>query len=162
MAQTYRNKQIDRIVKELQVERDMRQLLFNKCQKLNSVLDGIDYTLYALGAGLCITGLITLTTIPITIAAEAGALLFTTIGVIIKVIRKKELIKARKHDVIRLLAENAINKITEIMSNSLEDELICNIEMKKILVEYEAFKFAKSKTRVEARKGLSNIENPKL
>ena len=149
-AQSYRLKKINEIQKELETERDRRSTLSKKYHRSVKIISAVDDSLVAGTMCLGVAGIGVLSTIvaaPIAIAMEASALgagVLLTIG---SQINKKLMIKAEKHEKIKILASAKINTISDHISKALKDDMISDEEYSLILDELEKFNCMKEEIR---------------
>ena len=74
---------------------------------------------------------------PVVVALEAAAVACGLAGIAGKYISRRLLVKAKKHDEIRVLALSKLNSITDVISNALRDGHISPEEFKLVLDEIE-------------------------
>ena len=86
----------------------------------------------------------------IVVALEAITLASGLAGIGCKFIRRKLLLKARKHDEVRVLAESKLNSIADIVSHSLKDNAVSDDEFRLVLDEVEKYSEMKRQIRLKA------------
>ena len=107
----------------------------------------------SLGMGAAGVGLLsTIIAAPIVVALEAAAIACGLAGIIGKYISRRLLVKAKKHDEIRVLALSKLNSITDMISNALRDGHISPEEFKLVLNEIEKYGLMKIKIQEKTRK----------
>ncbi|VDH99691.1 Hypothetical predicted protein [Mytilus galloprovincialis] len=134
-GQNYRLQKISEIENSLKNERDKRNSLYKKYKRGVNFTDGIDTTLISasvISAGIGVA-------IPILLPLQITAVACGSIGGVIKLIRRKLTLKAKKHYEIKTLAECKLNSIKDLISRSLTDNKISEEEFKLILEEQEKF-----------------------
>ena len=89
---------------------------------------------------------------PVVVALEAAALACGLAGIAGKYISRRLLVKAKKHDEIRVLALSKLNSITGVISNALRDGHISPEEFKLVLNEVEKYGQMKANIRGKTRK----------
>ena len=86
----------------------------------------------------------------IVIALEAITLACGLAGIGCKFISRKLLLKARKHDEVRVLAESKLNSIADIVSNSLKNNAVSDDEFRLVLDEVGKYSEMKRQIRLKA------------
>ena len=117
--------------------------------------------------GLATSGVGLLSTIiaaPVAIGLQAGAIVCGLMGAGRKLVGRRLQAKARKHDLIRGLAESKLNTIADRISVALNDDKITEEEFRLILSE--AYKYNQMKAEIRRRQkqsgGLSEDEKNRL
>ena len=87
---------------------------------------------------------------PVVVALEAAALACGLAGIAGKYISRRLLVKAKKHNEIRVLA--LFSSITDVISNALRDGHISPEEFKLVLDEVEKYGQMKADIRKKTRK----------
>ena len=148
--QNYRLQKISEIEKTLINERDDRKSLYKKYKRALNISDGVDTGLISASIILASLGIVIPIMIPMTIsAAICGGL-----GMCVKLIRRKLTIKTKKHSNIKTIAESKINSVKDIVSKSLQDGDISDIEFKMVLNEMENY----STLKKEIKEKVTNSE----
>ena len=112
--------------------------------------------LAAFGVGL----LSTIIAAPVALGLQAGAIVCGLLGAGGKLVgRSKGQAKARKHDLIRGLAESKLNTIADRISVALNDDKITEEEFRLILSEVD--KYNQMKTEIHGRQKQSLSEDEK-
>ena len=94
---------------------------------------------------------------------ELCAIAFGSIGVCIKIVRRKLMSKTRNHDKIKTtcIAESKMNNIKDLISKSLSDGQISEKEFKMVLDELDKYYDMKKETYIK-QSGLSETERKQL
>ena len=124
----------------LKKERDFRTSMYKKYRRGANVADGIDTALSVTRVGLAASGVGLLSTIiatPVAIGLQAGAIVCELLGAGGKLVGRRPQSKARKHDLIRGLAESKLNTIADRISVTLNDDKITEEEFCLILSEVD-------------------------
>ena len=156
-GQNYRLQKISEIEKQLIKERDARKALYKKYKRGINITDGVDTTLISAGLVIAGVGLAA----PILLPFEIAAIVFGTVGVSIKIIRRKLMSKAQKHYEIKTIGESKLNLIKNLISKALNDGQISEQEFKMVLDELDRYNVLKEKTHSK-QSGLSETEKKKL
>ena len=122
-----------------------------------NVAGGTDTALSLTSVGLAATGVELLSTIiaaPIAIGLQAGAIVCGLLGAVGKLAGRRLQAKARKHDVIRGLAETKLSTIADRISVALNDDKITEEEFR--LIFSEVGKFNQLKTEIHGRQKQSS------
>lgn len=146
-AHTYRLQKIGEVQKQLEAERDKRANLSKKYHRSVKILGGVDNVLVVSTMGLGVAGIGVLSTIiaaPVAIAMEGAALGAGLLSIIGTQVNKKLMMKAEKHEKIKVLAEAKLNTISDHISKALIDGFIDDSEYSLILSEVEKFKEMKA------------------
>ena len=152
---SFRLTEIRDLERRLERERDERAKLYKKYRRAINVVDGVDTVLVASSMGLGAAGVGLLSTIiaaPVVVALEAAALVCGLTGIAGKYVSRRLLVKAKKHDEIRILALSKLNSITGVISNALSDGHISQSEFKLILDEVEKYAQMKADIQNKSRK----------
>ena len=116
--------------------------MYKKYRRAINAVDCIDTVLVASSLGMGAAGVGLLSTIiaaPIVVALETAAVACGLAGIAGKYISRRLLVKAKKHDEIRVLALSKLNSITDVISNALRDGHISPEEFKLVLDEIEKY-----------------------
>ena len=113
--------------------------------------------------GLAASGVGLLSTIiaaPVAIGLQAGAIVCGLLGAGGKLVGRRLQAKARKHDLIRGLAESKLNTIADRISVALNDDKITEEEFRPILSEVNKYNQMKTEIRGHQKQsgGLSEDE----
>ena len=144
-------------------ERDFRASLYKKYRRGAYFVDGFDTALSVTRVGLAASGVGLLSTIiaaPVAIRLQAGAIVCGLLGAGGKFLGRRLQAKARKHDLIRGLAESKLNTITNRISVALNDDKITEEEFRLILSEIDKYNQMKNEIRGRQKQsgGLSEDE----
>ena len=123
-------------------------------------------------AGIVDTGLITSTVItgeisiaafasgvglPVRIALSGTSLLFSLATTFTRKSFKIFTVKQEKHDAIKLLAQNKLDSIANIISQAMQDRVISPTEFHKVLQEIEKYRKLKADIRNQAKVKVKEI-----
>ena len=134
----------------LEKERDFRASMYKKHGSGANVADGIDTALSMTSMGLAASGVGLLSTIiaaPVAIGLQARAIVCGLLGAGGKLVGRRLQAKAKKHDLIRGLAESNLNTIADRMSVALNDDKITEEEVRLILSEVDKYNQMKAEIR---------------
>ena len=110
-------------------------------------------------AASCVGLLSTIIAAPVALCLQAGAIVCGLLAVGGKLVGRTLQAKARKHDLIRGLAESKLNTIEDRISVALNDDKITEEEFRLILSEVE--KYNQMKTEIRGRQNQSLSEDEK-
>ena len=153
---SFRLTEIRNLERRLEQEKDRRANMYKKYRRAINAVDCIDTVLVASSLGMGAVGVGLLSTIiaaPIVVALEAAAVacglagIAGIAGIAGKYISRQLLVKAKKHDEIRVLALSKLNSITDVISNALRDGRISPEEFKLVLDEVEKYGLMKASIR---------------
>ena len=153
----YRLKKIDEIQEILIAERDKRNELSIKYNRVGYVISVIDNCLgvAALGLGLAGVGLLsTIVAAPAVIGMEAVSIVMGLLRVVGNQAIKKMSLKIEKHEKIAMLAVLTFNTIRSLISKALTDDSISDEEYSLILLEFETFTQMKEDIRIKSKTSL--------
>ena len=122
--QSYRLQQICQLKRQLENEREKRSSLYKKYKRGVNTVNGVDTALVTVSVGMGVGGVGLLTTIiaaPVVLGLEIAALACGLLGVAGKFVSRLLLVKAQKHDEIRVLADSKLNTISDHVSTALID-----------------------------------------
>ena len=148
----------------LEKERDFRASMYKKYRRGANVVDGIDTALSVTSVGLAASGVGLLSTIiaaPIALGLQVGAIVCGLLGAGGKLVDRRLQAKARKHDLIRGLAEPNLNTIADRISIALNDDKITEEEFRLILSEVDKSNQMKTEIRWRQKQSLSEDEKKK-
>ena len=111
-GQNYRLQKISEIEKTLITERDNRKDLYKRYNRWVNVTDGVDSTLMM--GSVVIAGVAV--AIPIAMPLQVLAIIGGSLGVGIKLIRRRLSTKSKKHYEIKTMAESKLNSIKNLIS----------------------------------------------
>ena len=134
----------------LEKESDFKASMYKKYRRGANVADGIDTALLVTSVGLAASGVGLLSTIiaaPVAIGLQAGAIVCGLLGAGGKFVGRRLQAKARKHDLIRGLAEPKLNTIADRISVALNDDKITEEEFRLILSEVDKYNQMKNEIR---------------
>ena len=149
--QYFRLQEISQLRKHLEDERDQRSQLYKKYQRGVNAVDAVDTALISASMGMGIGGVGLLSTIvaaPVVLGLKVAALGCGLLGVAGKFISRRLLVKAKKHDEVRVLAESKLNTIADHVSKALADGTISEAEFH--LIAEEAHKYTQMKAVIQA------------
>ena len=141
-GETHRLQHVAKVRFRLEKERDFRASMYKKYGRGSNVVDGIDTALSVTSAGLAASGVGLLSTIiaaPVALGLEAGSIVCGLLGAGGKLVGRRLQAKARKHDLIRGLAESKLNTIADRISVALNDDKITEEEFRLILSEVDKY-----------------------
>ena len=154
-GQNYRLQKISEIEKTLLREIEIRKSLYKKYKRGINLTDGIDTILISTSVILATVGI----AIPVLLPVQITAAICGSVGVCIKLIRRRLTTKANKHYKIKTIADSKLNSIKDLISKSLTDGEISESEFKLILDELEKYIILKENNKI---KPLNNIERNKI
>ena len=144
----YRLQKIIEMQKQMEAEKEKREQLEKKYKKGIKAIKVFDYvlatsimTLSAVGVGL----LATIVAAPGVITTGTVTMGVSVLFIISKEINRKLAAKAKKHEKLRVLSEEVLNKITNHISMSLNDNKISDQEFSLILTEFNTYLETKEK-----------------
>ena len=156
----YRLTAIRGLETRLEHERDERAKLYKKYRKAINAIDGIDTALVVTSLGMGVAGVGLLATIiaaPVVVGLEAAAAVCGVAGIAGKFISRRLLVKAKKHDEIRVLAISKLNSVADIISNSLRNGHISPEEYKAVLDEEGKYRQLKADIQKKTRKAYAAL-----
>ena len=156
-GQNYRLQKISEIEKTLINERDLRKALYKKYRRGINITDGVDTGLISTSVILAGVGL----AVPIMLPLEISAIVCGSLGVCVKLIRRKMTSKAQKHYEIKTIADSKLNSIKGLISKALTDGQISENEFKLVLDELDKYNHLKENIHSK-QTGLSESERKKL
>ena len=113
-GKTHRLQHVAEVRFRLEIERDLRASLYKNNRRRANFVDGLDTALSVTSVGLATTGvglLSTIISVPVALGLQAGANVCGLLGASGKSVGRRLQAKARKHDLIRGLAESKLNTI---------------------------------------------------
>ena len=158
---SYRLQQITRIQAELAREAEKRAGLCKKYKRGVNIVDGVDTTLVAVGAGFGVGGaalLSTIVAIPIALGLEFGSLGCAGLSVVGKVVGRRLTAKHDKHRHIEAIARAKLNTLSDIISKALVDGDISDAEYGLVLREVQKFETLKETARAKKAMPSENID----
>ena len=142
LDQYFRLQEISQLRKHLEDERDKRSQLHKKYRSRINAVDAVDTVLISASVRMGIGGVGLLSTIiaaPVVLGLEIAALGCGLFGVVGKFISRRLLVKVKKHDEIRVLAESKLNNIADHVSKALADGQISDEEFRLIIDEAQKY-----------------------
>ena len=115
--------------------------------------------------GLAASGVGLLSTIiaaPVALGLQTGAIVCGLLGAGGKLVGRRLQAKARKHDLIRGLAESKLNTIADRISVALNDDKITEEEFRPILSQVDKYNRMKTEIRGGQKQSLSEDEKNRL
>ena len=152
-GQNYRLQKISEIEKQLIKERDARKALYKKYKRGINITDGVDTSLISADLVIADVGL----SVPILLPFEIAAIVFGTVSVSIKIIRRKLMSKAQKYYEINTIGESKLNSIKNLISKALIGGQTSEQEFLMVLDELDRYNDLKDKTHSK-QSGLSETE----
>ena len=149
-GETLRLQHVAEVRFRLEKEWDFRSSMYRKYRRGANVADGIDTALSVTSVGLAASGVGLLSTIiaaPVAIGLQAGTIMCGLLGVGGKLEGRRLQAKARKHGLIRGLAESKLNTIADRISVALNDDKITEEEFRLILSEIDKYNQMKAEIR---------------
>ena len=162
-CQNYRLQKISEIERVLIRESEIRKSLYKKYKRGINITDGVDTLLISSSVILAGIGI----AIPVLLPIQITAAVCGSIGVCIKLIRRRLTTKSNKHYKIKTIADSKLNSIKDLISKSLSDGKISETEFKIILDELEKYNnlkeniLLKNETK-QPKNELSDEERKKL
>ena len=159
-GQNYRLQKISEIERVLIRESEIRKSLYKKYKRGINITDGVDTLLISSSVILAGIGI----AIPVLLPIQITAAVCGSVGVCIKLIRRRLTTKSNKHYKIKTIADSKLNSIKDLISKSLSDGKISEIEFKIILDELEKYNNLKENILIknETKTGLTDEERKKL
>ena len=145
-GETHRLQHVAEVRFRLEKEWDFRASMYKRYRRGANVADGIDTALSVTSVSLAVSGvglLVTIIAAPVAIGLQAGAIVCWLPGACGKLVGRRLQAKARKHDLIRGLAESKLNTIADRISIALNDDKITEEEFR--LVHSEVNKYNQMK-----------------
>ena len=134
-GQNYRLQKISEIERVLIRESEIRKSLYKKYKRGINITDGVDTVLISSSVILAGVGI----AIPVLLPLQIAAAVCGSVGVCIKLIRRRLTTKSNKHFKIKTIADSKLNSIKDLISKSLTDGKINENEFKLILDELEKY-----------------------
>ena len=134
-GETQRLQHVAEVRFRLEKERDFRTSLYKKYRRGVNFVDGFDTSLSVTSVGLAASGdglLATITAAPVALDLQAGAIECGLLGAGGKLVGRRLQAKARKHDLIRDMAESKLNTIADRISVALNEDKITKEEFRLI------------------------------
>lgn len=156
-GQNYRLQKISEIEKTLINERDVRKALYKKYKRGINITDGVDTGLISTSVILAGVGL----AVPIMLPLEIAAIVCGSLGVCVKLVRRRLHAKSQKHYEIKTIADSKLNSIKDLISKVLTDGQISENEFKLVLDELDKYNHLKENIHSK-QTGLSETERKKL
>ena len=153
----YRLQKISDIEKTLINDRDVRKALYKKYKRGINITDGVDTGLISTSVLLAAVGLV----VPIMLPLEIAAIVCGSLGVCVKLVRRRLNAKSQKHYQIKTIADTKLNSIKNLISKALTDGQISENEFKLVLDELDKYNHLKENIHSK-QTGLSESERKKL
>jgi hypothetical protein len=150
-GQNYRLQKISEIERVLIRESEIRKSLYKKYKRGINITDGVDTLLISSSVILAGVGI----AIPVLLPIQIVAAVCGSVGVCIKLIRRRLTTKANKHYKIKTIADSKLNSVKDLISKSLADGKINEIEFKIILDELEKYNNLKENILLKNEKNQS-------
>ena len=164
-GETHRLQHVAEVRFRLEKERDFRASMYKKYRRGANVADGIYTTLSVTGGGLAASGVGLLSTIiaaPLAHGRQAGAIVCGLLGAGGKLVGRRLQAKARKHGLIRGLAESKLNTIADRISVAPNEDKITEEEFRLLLSEVDTYNQVKTEIRGRQKQSLSEDEKNRL
>ena len=164
-GETHRLQHVAEVRFRLEKERDFTASMYKKYRRGANVVDGIDTPLSVTSVSLAASGVGLLSTIiaaPVALGLQAGAIVCVLLGAGGKLVGRRLQAKARKHDLIRGLAESKLNTIADRISVAQNDYKIIEEEFRLILSEVDKYNQMKTEIRGRLKQSLSEDEKTRL
>ncbi len=146
--------EIKEIQRDIKDERERRAALAKKYHRASNIINGIDYALVTASVGLEVAGIALLSTVvavPLAIVTGGAGLAVGLLTIISTAVNKKLMLKAEKHEKIKMLAGAKLNTINDHIAKALKDEKISDEEYSLILSENAKFEQMKEEIRSKIR-----------
>ena len=160
-GETRRLQHVAEVRFRLEKERDFRASMYKMYRCGANVVNAIDTALSVTCVGLTASGVGLLSTIiaaPVALGLQAGAIVCGLLEAGGKLVGRRLQAKARKHDLIRGLAESKLNTIADRISVALNDDKITEEEFRLILSEVDKYNQMKTEIRGRQKQSLSEDE----
>ena len=141
-GETHRLQHVAEVRFRLEKKRDFRASLYKKYRRGANFVDGFDTAFSVTSVGLAASGVGLLTAntaAPVALGLQAGAIVCGLLEAGGKLVGRRLQAKARKHDLIRGLAESKLNTIAARISVALNDDKITEEEFRLILSEVDKY-----------------------
>ena len=164
-GETHRLQHVAEVRFRLEKERDIRASMYKKYRRGASFVDGIDIALSVTSVGLAASGVGLLSTIiaaPVALGLLAGEIVCGLLRAGGKLVGRRLQAKARKHDLIRCLAESKLNTIADRISVAPNDDKITEEVFRLILSEIDKYNQMKAEIRGRQKQSLSEDEKNRL
>ena len=164
-GEPYRLQHVAEVRFRLEKERDFRASMYKKYRRGANVVDEIDTALSVTSVGLAASGVRLLSTIiaaPVALGLQAAAIVCGLLGAGRTLVGRRLQAKARKHDLIRGLAESKLNTIADRISVALNDDKITQEEFRLILSEVDKYNQMKTEIRGRQKQSLPEDEKNRL
>ena len=165
-GETHRLQHVAEVRFRLAKERNFRASMYKKYRRGANVVDGIGtapLSVTSVDLAASVVGLLsTIIAAPVALGLQAGAIVCGLLGVGGKLVYRRLQAKARKHDLIRGLAESKLNTIADRISVALNDDKITEEEFRLILSEIDKYNQMKTEIRGRQKQSLSEDEKNRL
>ena len=161
----YRLDEILQLKKQLEIKRAKRTVLYQKYHRGIIVMENVGTGLLTVSMGMSVTGvglLSTIIAVPAVIALESAAAVCAALGVTGRFIKRRLVIKAKKHHKIRDLVNNQLNLVAGLMSTALNDGVISDEEFHQIVSEVDIINKKIEVVRAGAEKAHAEVSPPTL
>ena len=145
--QTYRLKKLTEIEAYLLNEIEVRERLAKKMKRFNTIIDIVDIGLITstvITGGISVTASANGVSLPVDIALRVIRLLLSLEMVITQKFFKIFTVKQEKHDAIKLLAQNKLDSVANIISQAMQDGDISSIKFHRVLHEVKKYRKLKA------------------
>ena len=152
--QTYRLKKLTKIKAYLHDEIEVRERIAKEIKRFNTITGIVEtglITSTVITGGISIAAFASGVGLPVGIVLSRTSLLLSLATVIIRKSFKTFTVKQEKHDAIKLLAQNKLDSIANIISQAMQDGDICPTKFHKVLQEVEKYCKLKADIRNQAK-----------
>ena len=156
----YRLEELLHLKKHLEDHRDKQTLLTIKYHRKSAMIDTIGTGLITVSMAMSVTGVGLLTTIvaaPAVIALECVAAACGALGVAGGAVKRRLVIKTKKHSKIRDLVLSQLNVLTGLMSTALNDGVVTDDEFHRITREIDILNHKIEDVRAGAEKAYDEV-----
>ena len=160
-TKVFRLNKVEQVQKEISSERDKRDQLYKKYNKVISFLSHAENCVAFVGAVSGSVGVVGVITVPIGVALGGLAIGCVGMNLALKFFSKKFRAKAKKHDEIRVAAETKLNTVSELVSQAIDDGDISHEEYVLINNELRKFNGMKEAIRTQTKAREESERNQK-
>ena len=158
--QSYRLNKLSEIEAFFLDEIEVREQIAKKMKRFNTITGIVDtglITSTVITGGISIAALASGVGLPVGIALGGTNLLLSLATAITQKSFKIFTVKQEKHDAISLLAQSKLDRIANIISQTMQDGGISSIEFHKVLQEVEKYRKLKADIRNQAKASVKEI-----
>ena len=161
-GKSYRLEKINQIEKFFLDEISEREKLAKKCGRVVKAIYAVDTSLIVttvLTGSTSIAAFATGIGLPVGLVLSGTSLALSLGSGITRKSCNSFIIKQKKHEEIRLLAETKLDSIQNLISKALKDATISDIEFDQVLKELERYRLLKQEIRQKSKKKIDTISN---